>query len=221
MTVRRSREYFDDHTELASLVDGTDVLELIGPAFHTFHMRLVECDVSCGTALQNGDPQNAAIFWGEVFEHLFPPMRELVEAVDNVRNLPALARHARPTIRAQVYSRDPRNWLHNYVEDFSVTKNCDIDFSILNEGEIPADATITWVVRNQGSEAGRVNDYGHTVRGGRQLTQTEQTRYSGNQYMDCIVTRGGQFLSMSSIKVTITEKEYQKPKARPWYNRFR
>jgi hypothetical protein len=194
------------------------VLQLVGPAFHKFHTRLVECDLSATNALQQTNAQNAAIFWGEIFEHLFPPMREHVAAVDNVRNLPVV--QLRPVIRAQVRKQSVPQYSTTHSDDFSVTKNCDIDFMLANEADIPFDVDVAWVVRNQGEEASRVNDLGHTAKGLRKVTQHEITKYAGAQYMDCILTRNGQFWGMSSMKVTITDNETKKPTARPWYRKF-
>lgn len=219
-TVARCCEHVDQHDTLANPVDtDEDVLQLDGEQFQLFRTRLHECNTACRQALERENPQEAAVSWGEVFEHLFPPMRERVEAVDNVANLPAI--YLRPRLRAQVFSRNPRRYLAAYTDDFVVTKGCDIEFAITNEAEIPLDATVTWVVRNQGAEASKVNDFGHMARGVRRLAQEEITQYTGTHYMDCIVSRPGQFLGMSSIKVTISDNAYQRPPARPWYNRFR
>src|SRR6266853_6894204 len=123
-------------------------------------------------------------------------------------NLPAL--YLRPVLRADVYSRNPRQYLASYSDDFSVTKDCDLEYSIANDQDIPWDATVTWVVRNQGGEAGKVNDLGHTARGARRLQQHEVTKYAGSHYMDCIVTRNLDFLGMSSIRVTITDRAFKR-----------
>ena len=145
-------------------------------------------------------------------------MRECLPSVDNISQLPAL--YLRPSLRAEVHSRNPRRFLAAYT-DCAVTKECDLDFRITNEDAIPWDATVTWVVRNQGDEAARVNDLGHTQSGVRQLSKHEITRYAGPHYMDCIVARNGQFLGMASIKVNILDRAQQRPSSRPLYRRFR
>ncbi|MDD1679367.1 MAG: hypothetical protein LUO93_09340, partial [Methanomicrobiales archaeon] len=220
-TIENCREYFDKKQTVPNPTgDHRDVLQLDEAQFNNFREKLADCANACNEAIQLSDPSMAAIRWGEVFEHLFPPMREHVPAVDHVGHLPAI--YLRPMLSASVYTRGPSKLLlGRHTDDFTVLKNCDIIFSVTNPEDIPFDATVKWVVRNQGQEAEMVNDLGHLKSGPRKLEQTEQAKYAGDQYMDCIVTQNGSFLGMNSIKVSIIDREFQKPRNRPWYARFR
>jgi hypothetical protein len=80
----------------------------------------------------------------------------------------------------------------------------------INPEDIPVDATIEWVVRNQGEEVAKVNDLGHIRSGVRTLRNDEKTAYKGSHYMDCIVRKNGFFVGMNSIMVTIKSTPFPK-----------
>lgn len=87
-------------------------------------------------------------------------------------------------------------------------KDCSLHFSVTNPEAIPPDATIEWMVRNEGDEAERINDLGHYVGRGiqRPLSASAPTAYRGTHYMDCIIRRWGQIIGGRRVPVTVQDR---------------
>lgn len=146
----------------------------------------------------------AAEIWGEAFGHFFPLPEEDEEmailekaggALVPVLFDPRVAIEARPT-------RDGARTFHGVNEIGPIPKNCDITFTLMNEHELPAGATLRWVARNQGDEAEDVNDLGHEW--GDQREVGEQSAYRGTHYMDVSVRLDDRIIGRRRIPVKIT-----------------
>ena len=102
-----------------------------------------------------------------------------------------------------------------------IPKNCEINFRITNPESLPANATIQWMVRNEGEEAESINDLGHKA--GTELTAFERSAYRGTHYMDCVVRQYGVVIGMRRIPVVISSAiiPRRNPVSRPAYVRHR
>ena len=164
----------------------------------------------------------AADKWSEAFEHFFPlpDEEELAKAAESGQRL--LARVVVPEVNVRAVARNNpnRKWVDtNKIGP--IPKDCTIDFRVTNSHALPNDATVQWMVRNEGDEAEYTNDLGHYAGDG--LTADERSAYKGTHYMDCVVRQHGLVIGLQRIRVTITgiSMPRRNPKKRPNYVRHR
>lgn len=163
----------------------------------------------------------AADIWQEAFEHLFPMPEGQQALVEMARRLPV--RSVMPEIRVTAVSRNnPQGRRFTDMNRIGpIPKDCDIYFEVVNPGQLPANSSVAWMVRNEGGEAENTNDLGHFA--GLGLTANERSAYRGTHYMDCAVKVGSQTVAMRRVPVTITgiAMPRRNPAARPDYVRLR
>lgn len=101
-----------------------------------------------------------------------------------------------------------------------IPKGCDIKFTLANAHQLPAGATVSWMVRNSGKEAELKNDLGHRV--GTGLTVSRNSEYRGTHHMDVAVHLNGLLIGRKRIPVEITGMGFPKRNpAKPAWNKFR
>lgn len=163
----------------------------------------------------------AADIWQEAFEHLFP-MPELEESLTEMAKwLPA--RSVMPEVRVTAVPRNNPQ-AHNFSgmnEIGPIPRDCDVYFEVVNAGQLPANCSITWMVRNEGDEAENTNDLGHFA--GIGIRAEERSAYRGIHYMDCVIKIGRDTVAMRRVAVEISglAMPRRNPVARPAYSRFR
>jgi len=169
-------------------------------------------------ALAANSESGAAVEWSRAFQHFFPAPREAnsVEAghaLVPVAFDPIVFVEARPTTGNGYFSDTNRIG--------PIPKKCEITFTLQNAADLPAGATVRWIVRNEGQEAEFTNDLGHGAGGG--LQATEQSAYRGTHYMDvAVISAYGTMLGYRRIPVKISglPMPVRNPK-RPGWTRFR
>lgn len=176
------------------------------------------CDVA-KEALDGDSLLEAADKWSAAFEHLFPlpEEEEITEAAVQLA-----VRVIMPDIRVSAIARQNQ---HGIWEDTNrlgpIPKDCDITFEIINPNVLPENATIHWMVRNEGQEAENVNDLGHEA--GTGPVAQERSAYKGTHYMDCIVKQHGRIIGVQRVPVNITGilMPRRNPARRPNYVKLR
>jgi hypothetical protein len=164
-------------------------------------------------ALSSTIISEAAAIWGDAFEQFFPiPEQEQLakamsegkigEAISINAALPATVA---PDVRVRAISTVNRSFEYSGMNSIGpIPKKCDIYFEVVNRLAIPSDATIEWMVRNEGDDAESVNDLGH--RAGRGWTARESSAYVGTHFMDCLVKRQGRIIGMRRVRVLIDNR---------------
>jgi len=177
-------------------------------------------DVAC-RACDAETEFSAADIWQEAFEHLFPMPDGQAALTEMAKWLPV--RSAMPEISVFAISRNnPQAGQFSGTNKIGpIPKDCDIYFEVSNTYQLPANCSISWMVRNEGNEAENTNDLGHFA--GLGPKAKEHSAYQGTHYMDCVVKVGNQTVAMRRVPVTITGSVMPKrnPSARPAYVRLR
>jgi hypothetical protein len=126
----------------------------------------------------------AAIIWAEAFGHFFP----IPELADSDQQSKALVEvKFVPEVSVEAASKNNSNVRFRGVNEIKgVPRDCTIRFVLTNANELPAGATIHWMVRNEGEEAEFRNDLGHDAGAGRTATD-ETSAYKGTHFMDVVV----------------------------------
>lgn len=163
-----------------------------------FQTKLEELLTLADKALETSTEFEAASIWTEVFNHFFPfsdPSITTGTEIVRVRFVP------RVSVRA--ISRDNANYV---VEDVNkigpILKNCDIHFLLLNANELPGDARIEWVVRNNSDESDFENDLGH-IATGINHTWREHSAYKGTHFMD-VTVKSPIFGILGFVRIPVT-----------------
>ena len=189
-------------------------------AFEGFLEKLREFLDLAEVALAYEDLISAADKWSEAFQHFFP-MPE-VEDVQKTAGTGLPVRSITPEIhvRAVAKNNSHRHW--NAMNKIGpIPKECYITFYITNQAQIPNNAVVNWMIRNEGEEAETTNDLGH--RAGTGLRATEHSAYKGTHYMDCAVRQYGAVVGMRRVPVTISGATMPRrnPARRPAWVRHR
>ena len=185
----------DDYEDLAERLDDD--------AFDAFLGKLREFRDIANAALECADVVSAADKWSEAFEHFFPmpDEEELKKAAEGAGRLPVRVVTPEVHVQATARSNRSRQWADtNKIGP--IPKDCDINYRITNPQDMPENAVIQWMVRNEGDEAEDINDLGHKA--GHGLTAQERSAYKGTHYMDCVIRQHGVIVGMRRIPVTIS-----------------
>jgi len=199
--------------------DYEDLAErLSDDAFTAFLDKLRTFRDTAVAALQCGDILSAVDKWSEVFEHFFPmPEEDDLQVVSGATTqLPVQAFIPDVHVHAVAKNNSQRTW-QDMNRIGPIPKNCQISFRIANPELIPNNATIQWMVRNEGDEAEAVNDLGHKA--GAEIIASEHSAYKGTHYMDCVVRHYGVVIGVRRIPVSISSATMPKrnPASRPAY----
>lgn len=95
---------------------------------------------------------------GKGFEHSLPPINESPVAQGST-GLPALT--VPVSIQVSHYDAKEKLLSIEVVSSIMSYKNENLEFKVSNVSEYPRGSTASWIVRNQGVEAGNYNDLGH------------------------------------------------------------
>lgn len=182
-----------------------------------FLTRLAVLNDAAQAADAAEDEAAAALHWEGAFSFLMPlPEADEVEVVE-----PATDRALMqvPDIVVRVFDRQEGNLLATHLNEVpSVSAKKWLVFELANKHILPAFADISWTVRNDGDEADRTGDLGHSKRGINMLATSESTAYLGKHYMDCVVRLNGTIFAVRRVPVHITsdQKRLLAPAQRQW-----
>lgn len=216
--IARIVERLEDSWEVPNPVDpDEDLVRMSSKGMEDFVHALSELSDVASRACDLEEEWAAADLWQEAFEHLFPMPDGQQALVEAAKFLPV--RVVMPEIQVTAVARN--NPQARPFRDMNkigpIPKNCDVTFEVVNPSQLPANSTVTWVVRNEGGEAENTNDLGHFA--GTGLRAYERSAYRGTHYMDCVVKVGRQTVAMRRVPVTISgfAMPRRNPAARPVY----
>jgi hypothetical protein len=142
----------------------------------------------------------SADIWSEAFDHFFPiPIAE--EGTFKLAEDRALALVEFDPI-VQVRAQRGNKIYEDINKLGPIPKGLAVTFTLANAQMLPPGATVSWMVRNSGSEAEKENDLGH--RAGQGLSVTRDSQYRGSHFMDVTVKRNGVLIGSRRIPVQIT-----------------
>lgn len=203
--------------EVLSPINGDDILQLTDEQIEIAKNRFDFISKICNAIKSKENISERFLFWSSIFEHMFPPYSECIHVSQSTSNLPVLSNP--PKIRVNHYDEKQKKLINNSVDTpFIACKDENLYFSIDNKGEYPPESEVRWTVRNQGVEAGKINDLGHS----QNLTISDQAyegcAYNGVHYIECIIMNRSHVLGFNSLKVTI--KGFSRPLRNPRKNRY-
>lgn len=170
--------------------------------FETFLSELETLTNTSARAVASQDLLEAADLWSQIFLHFFPmPEDEEIEAVaKSFRSNALQVLQFVPDVRvvAKIGSRE----IVGLNAIGPVPKGTYLEFSIANRNSLPVGADISWMVRNDGQEAERENDLGHSSGSG--LSNKEHTAYKGTHFMDVVVRLNGRPIGRRRVKVIVS-----------------
>jgi len=202
--------------EVLSPINGDDILQLSDEQIEIAKNRFDFISRVCNTIKSNQNISERFLFWSRIFEHMFPPYSECIYVSQSRSNLPMLSNP--PKIRVNHYDEKKKLIKNSVDTPFIACKNENLYFSIDNKEVYPPESEVRWTVRNQGEEAGKKNDLGHS----QNLTINDQAyegcTYDGVHYIECIIMNKSNVLGVNSLKVTI--KGFSRPLRNPSKNRY-
>lgn len=156
--------------------------------------------------------------WSEVFSHFFPIPEE--EQVNEAVSSNALCRFMFDP-QVKVMASVGNDNVEGINQIGPIPRGCDLEFELINDGDLPFGATVHWMVRNSGEEAELYNDLGHSR--GEGYSCHESTAYKGLHYMDITVRLDRQIIGRRRVPVSISASGFPKrnPSSRPAWNKFR
>jgi hypothetical protein len=176
---------------------------------------------TAGRAIAADTAASAASIWSEVFSHFFPaPATETVtsNSTTTLSNVLFV-----PRVRVIATSKTNSGFSRQDIDKLGpIPRDCDIEFVLLNDSDLPTDSHVQWIVRNEGEEAEIANDLGHHV-GINKRVAKENSAYNGSHYMDVIVTipmRGVVGFGRIPIIISFPPVPPRNPK-KPGYTRIR
>jgi hypothetical protein len=207
--------------EVPNPVDKSEnVVRLSDDEMQAFVENLRKLQDVAARALNCATELAAADVWQEAFQHLFPMPEIKAELTEMAKLLPVA--FAMPQVEVTAVPRNNSN-VQPYKGTNSIgpiPKDCDIYFEVTNPHALPADATVVWMVRNEGGEAENTNDLGHYA--GTGLKAQEHSAYRGTHYMDCSVKVNGRTVAMRRVPVQISglAMPRRNPRTKPAYTRL-
>lgn len=167
-----------------------------------FLTKLNELVTKANEALSADSEITAVSVWSEIFLHLFPAP---VIDESKINNKAIVAVQFEPIVHV---TATPVSNIHRQYQGINaigpIPRDCNLKFQLTNAQDLPANAKVQWVVRNEGEEAEYVNDMGHFA-GNDNFARHEHSAYKGTHFMDIIVTspfRG--VIGFQRIPVTIS-----------------
>ncbi len=140
----------------------------------------------------------SAYIWSETFRHFFPVVEEEAIQLNDSRALATVSFDPQVAITASTKTRKfaGRNGIG------PIPKGCAIDFRLANAQQLPHGATLTWTVRNFGTEAEKINDLGHVKPDG--IEAHEDSAYKGKHFMDVVVRLNGRVIGSRRVPVEVS-----------------
>lgn len=214
-TFMKINEKLQSNFSVKSPINNDDILNLSGEQIDVAKERFNALSKLCQYIKNHHQIENY-LAWNGVFEHMFPPCIENIHSDEIKRYLPALSNP--PKIRAKQF--DKSNKIIENTIDKAVTafKNENLYFSVANKQDYLSDCEVRWTVRNQGEEAGRINDLGHAQFKTTNDEIHETCVYNGIHYVDCLVLKNGEIFGFNTLKVHING--FSRPLRNPKKNRY-
>jgi hypothetical protein len=189
---------------------GSDILSFSKADIDYWRPHLLELEEVSNSAMRVEDAFASFYLWERIFGHMLPPINEAAIAGGKT-GLPAVTSPA----LTEVGHYDSKGILLSSEVTSSVIcyKNESLSFRVFNFNEYHPNASITWIVRNQGGDAADSNDLGHNTPLSISAEISRNCAYTGVHYMDATVVYRGQVLGIGKVKVNI--QPYNRPVKNP------
>jgi hypothetical protein len=203
-------------------VDSSENLNRLSDLDHYLFMeKLDSLCLTAERAIAADNKASSASIWSELFGHFFPaPANETVED-DNITALTNVL--FVPRVRVTATSKTNSSFSTQDINRLGpIPRDCAIEFVLLNQADLPTDAHLQWIVRNEGEEAEIINDLGHHAGVNERLAR-EGSAYNGSHFMDVIVTipmQGVVGFARIPIVISFPAVPPRNPK-KPGYTRIR
>jgi len=140
-------------------LNADDILELNTQQIEVAQNKFDSLKSVCDYVDSVKDKYKAYLYWNKIFEHMFPAC--VFGNFDGNNTLPVLSHP--PKIRVKLFDSSKKVQLENKVNESALAcKEEHLYFSIINTEDYPMNCEVRWTVRNQGIEAGMINDLGHS-----------------------------------------------------------
>lgn len=198
---KRVLERLRTNSTVLNPVDNSENLNRLNPTnFRSFFDKLEVMTETALRALQASSEFETAVTWQELFHNFFPIPSINTEANTGRQLIPVIFV---PRVHAKAVADVNKAREFTGINEIgSIPKNCTITFSLINHQQLPPDAEVHWVVRNEGEDAENENDMGHMAGTGLQVSRG--SAYVGTHFMDVIArspVRG--VLGFQRVPVTI------------------
>lgn len=190
-------------SKIPNPIDSTEDLNRLEDADNTtFIDKLLALKEIAVRANEARDKAASAEIWAEAFGQFFPMPEDNNEEVEVERATGALVISFDPQVEVFAISRNNEHHGWNGINEIpQIPKDCDITFRLVNGDQLPRGATLRWMVRNRGNEAGSLNDLGHPAGDGFEIV--ERSSYNGDHAMDLTVSLGSQIIGRRRIPIKI------------------
>ena len=157
------------------------------------------------SAFNSSSEATTSIIWGNMFKHFFP----ITDSMETGGEKSLVPMKFIPDVLVTADSTKTRTFFnktgHNGID--SIPADCRIQFFLTNYNQLPVGSKISWMVRNEGSEAEYKNDLGHV--GYQEISKPylaeEHSSYAGTHFMDISITSAiGEILGFRRIPVGIS-----------------
>ncbi|UZS69469.1 CBASS cGAMP synthase [Pseudomonas syringae] len=191
-------------------LNGNDILCFDSADMDAWRSKLQDLESVCNEALQTTSQFASYYLWERVFEHSLPPINESPVAQGST-GLPALT--VPVSIQVSHYDAKEKLLSIEVVSSIMSYKNENLEFKVSNVSEYPRGSTASWIVRNQGVEAGNYNDLGHRFLINLDAETGRVCAYTGVHYMDVTVYFQGLVQGVGQVKVNV--QPYSRPVKNP------
>ncbi len=167
-------------------------------------------------AIQATSEAASSILWGKIFRHFFP-IADSTEDSGGEKSLVAMKFVPEVSVIADSIKSGTHYHKNGQNEIRSIPRDCKILFILTNISQLPAGSRISWIVRNEGTEAEYKNDLGHlaNLKDKPYMAREEHSEYAGIHYMDIsIMSSIGEIIGFRRIPVEITG-QYFPPRNKP------
>jgi hypothetical protein len=195
-------DYILDNQTLENPAQGGDVLGFSDSDYQVIRQRAKTLRRVCEYIDQCNDSFRQYLLWSATFEHMFPPFAERQVEVGKKTNLPA--KTIPPKISVRLEDRYGNRKSEDLEESVSAYRTDKLRFTVQNAADYAPEATVHWVVRNQNTEAEKVNDLGHTSVQDVTAERYEDCAYAGIHYMECFIRQKGEIAGVASVKVRVS-----------------
>jgi hypothetical protein len=193
--------YILENRVLENPAQGGDLFGFSDGDYFKIKSKALALKNSCEFIDASADSFEQYVLWSATFEHMFPPFVVRKEEVTRTTNLPA--KTIPPSIRVCHKDKSGATRFNDITDAVNVFRDEELYFSISNTADYNEISEVHWIVRNQDSEAKRVNDLGHTSVMSIREERYEGCSYSGTHYMECLILENNNIMGIGAVKVKI------------------
>jgi len=210
--------YIAEYSTLDNPIQNGDLFGFNEDDYINIKKKAVALRSSCEYIKKSTDSFQQYVLWSATFEHMFPPFIERADEVAKNTNLPAIT--TSPKVRVRHNYKGKKPFTNKVTDEISVFRDDELYFSIDNKQDYSETAEVHWIVRNQGVEAMRLNDLGHTTVLSVNGERHAGCSYGGTHYMECLILDQNNIKGIGAVKVRIIglSRQVRNPPRKKQYN---